>query len=172
MIRYLKYLFFYFEWKINTKLSTHEIANLFRSNIELKNDVRVKDKKNHRHFIGELSDEGFKVYRYSSYRYSYVVERPAIIGNFSSRESGSELKTVFRISYTRFAEKLSVLLGILVIYIVIVHYFTPDQDDIWDTFKLALPFALSGIIVINLIIFWYEVLNSISIMQSIIKENL
>lgn len=155
---------------MNTKLSTHEITNLFSNNIESKNDIYVKEKKNHRHFVGELLDEGFKVYRYSFYRFSYVVERPSIIVNFNSREYGSELETIFRISYTRFAENLLILLGILMVHVVIINYINPDQNDIWDTFKMLLPFALSGILAINLIIFWYDVLNSISIMHSITKE--
>ena len=168
MIKYLRYIFFYFEWKTTTRLSIYEIKDLFSRNIESVDEVREKGKKQHRQFVGVIKETGFEVYRFSSWKYSFA--RPKIYGYFNTYEGGTKLKAKFTISFGRFAKSIFTLLGILAIQVLLTYYFYPNGDDLSVLRTFVLPVFLISLIALTFINFWYEVLNSVSIMQSILRK--
>lgn len=168
MIKYLKYLLCNFEWKTITKLSVYEIRRLFRCHIESTEDFNKKGKNKHSYFVGEIKETGFEVYRYSSWRCSFA--RPVIKGYFYPHDSGSELRAVIQIPFSRFVRSILVLLSLIALQFLFIYYFVPNNNDINEIFTFGLPFLLTGLVVMTVINYWYEVLNSISIMQVILKK--
>jgi hypothetical protein len=89
---------------------------------------------------------------------------------FNTYEGGSKLKAKFIISFGRFAKSIFTLLGLIAIYLLLINYFYPNSDDLSELRTFVLPFFLISLMAMTFINFWYEVLNSVSIMQSILRK--